>query len=131
MASMLLMLGVCFTCVGLLPLLRWLKCKVSKHHWRVCEINAITTTVNNRVAALELTQQQTMLVSFRFNGYQHSVLVGYDGGLFTRYKEGKICTLLVDKDNPQKVYNNSQLCYQFAQIWLLAGVGLCVTSRFL
>lgn len=126
MSSVLFILGICFMCVGLLPVVRWLKCKVSKHHWRVCEVDNITALQNNRVAALEMTQQHTMLVSFIFSGEPHSVYIGYDEHLFTRFKQGKTCTLLVDKHNPQNVYSNSQLWHRFAPIWLISGLGLCV-----
>jgi len=128
MSSVLLTLGICFISVGLLPLARWLKCKVSKHHWRVCEIENITTVVSNRITALELAQQQTMLVNFRFNGHLHSVLVGHDDTLFSRFKQGKVCTLLVDADNPTNVYNNAQLWHNFALVWLFAGLSLLIGS---
>lgn len=128
MSSLFFVLGICFTLVGLLPFLRWLKCKVRKHHWRVCKIDNITAVVNNRVAALELTQQQTMLVSFRYNNHLHSVMIGHDEKLFSLFKSGKSCTLLVDKDNPNNVYNNAQLWHKFALIWLLAGLILFIGS---
>ncbi len=127
---MLLLLGIGFIVLGLLPLLRWLKCKVSKHHWRVCEIDRITSVVNTRVVALELMQHKFMLVSFRFNGHIHSILVEYNEHLCARYKYGERCTFWVDKSNPLTVYNNTRLWHDFSIVWLFSGVSLCIASFF-
>ncbi|MBB1331976.1 MULTISPECIES: hypothetical protein [unclassified Pseudoalteromonas] len=131
MNTVLLILGVCFIFAGLLPLFRWLKCKISKHHWRVCVIDNITNAVNTRIGAHELLPSQSMLVSFRFNNHLYSVLVSHDNTLLTRFKQGEPCSVLVDKNNPQKVYNNSQLWQSYALIWLVSGLSLCVGSYFL
>ncbi|MCQ8878674.1 hypothetical protein NQT69_11735 [Pseudoalteromonas shioyasakiensis] len=128
MSGVFLTLGICFMAVGLLPLARWLKCKISKHHWRVCEVENITAVVSNRIATLELVQLQTMLVSFRFNGHLHSALIGHDEKLLARFKQGIVCTVLVDSDNPNIIYNNAQLWQSFTLIWLLAGLSLLIGS---
>lgn len=131
MTNMLLILSVCFIGAGLLPFFRWLKCKIRKHHWRVCEISTITSVVNTRVSPLDLVQQQSMLVSFRFNGDMHSVVVDLDEPLFNLYKQGQSCTLLVDKDNPSRVYKNALLWHNFGSIWLFAGLALLGLSHFI
>ncbi|PHN91480.1 hypothetical protein CSC79_00080 [Pseudoalteromonas sp. 3D05] len=128
MSSVLLILGICFMCAGLLPLLRWFKSKVSKHHWRVCEIDNITVAVNNRIASLELAQQQTMMVSFWFEGHIYSVMVDYSESLFLRFKQEKPCTILVDTNNPLNVYSNIYMWHGFALSWLLAGCVLILAS---
>lgn len=131
MTNILLILSVCFIGAGLLPFFRWLKCKIRKHHWRVCEISTITLVVNTRVLPLDLVQQQSMLVSFRFNGDMHSVVVDLDEPLFNLYKQGQSCTLLVDKDNPSRVYKNALLWQNFGSIWLFAGLALLGLSHFI
>ncbi|KPH58002.1 hypothetical protein HJP15_09690 [Pseudoalteromonas sp. NEC-BIFX-2020_002] len=131
MSKVLFILGAIFIFVGILPLLRWLKSKISKHHWRVCPIDDITSVVNTRVASRELLPQKSMLVSFRFNNHLHSVLIGYDRRLLLRFRDSQSCTILVDKDNPQSVYNNAQLWHSYATIWLFSGVSLCAGSYFL
>jgi hypothetical protein len=128
MSSVLLILGGCFIFAGLLPLLRWLKSKVSKHHWRVCEVDNITVAINHRIASLELAQQKSMMVSFWFEGHIYSVMVEYSESLFLRFKQGKPCTLLVDKDNPLNVYSNIYMWHGFALSWLLAGCVLISAS---
>ncbi|ATC88538.1 hypothetical protein PARC_b0317 [Pseudoalteromonas arctica A 37-1-2] len=126
----LLWLGVLFIIIGTLPFVRWLKCKVSKRHWRVCVVEQITAVANNQITAPEMLHQPTMLVSFRFDGQVHSVLVEYREKMFTRFKQGKTCTLLVDKNNPQQVYNNAILWQSYGLVWLLAGISLCAFSYF-
>jgi hypothetical protein len=126
----LLWLGILFIAIGSLPLVRWLKCKVSKHHWRVCEVEQITAVVNNHITAPEMIQQRTMMVSYRFDGQVHSVLIDYQAKMLERFKQGKPCTLLVDKDNPQQVYNNALLWHNYGLVWLLAGMSLCIVSYF-
>ncbi len=131
MSNMFLLLGVCFLTIGLLPLLRWLKCKVSKHHWRACYIDNITSAIDKRVTTLEFVQNKTMLVSFKFDNTAHSVLIDYDESLVKRFARGKKCTLLVDNTNPEIVYRNSQLWNQFSGIWLLAGSSFFLASVLL
>ncbi|WP_372761393.1 hypothetical protein [Pseudoalteromonas sp.] len=126
----LLWLGVLFIVIGLLPMVRWLKCKVSKRHWRVCNVEQITAVANNQITAPEMIHQPTMLVSFRFDGQIHSVLIEYREKMFARFKQGKQCTLLVDKNNPQHVYNNVLLWHNYGLVWLLAGIGLCAFGYF-
>lgn len=130
MSTMLFILGGCFVGAGLLPIFRWLKCKVSKQRWRVCEIDDITNAVNTHIGAHELLPPQSMLVSFRFNSHLHSVLISYDKTLFSRFKQGLPCCLLVDKNNPQKVYNNAQLWQNYALFWLLSGISLWMGGCF-
>lgn len=126
----LLGLGVVFILIGLLPLVRWLKCKVNKRHWRVCNIEQITAATNNQITAPELLHQPTMLVSFRFDDQVCSILIDYNENMMWRFKQGKQCTLLVDKHNPHKVYNNASLWHNYGVVWLLAGVSLCISSYY-
>lgn len=130
MSNILVILGMCFIAAGLLPFFRWMKCKINKHHWRVCAISNITSVINTRVLPLECVQQQSMLVSFNYNGDIHSVVVDLDESLFKLYKQGEPCSLLVDKDNPHRVYKNALIWQKFGHIWLCAGLSLLVLSIF-
>jgi len=69
-----------------------------------------------------------MLVSFTYNGDIHSVVVDLDELLLKSYKQGDTCTLLVDKDNPGRVYKNALIWEKYGNTWLWAGLFLLVVS---
>ena len=127
---LLLLLGLCFVMLSLLTFIRWLRIRYDKQHWRVCKIVNINNVIDNNVRNLELLHYKRMLVSYKFKGNFYSVFVAFDQQLIAQFKNGIDCTILIDSNNPNVTYLNSNCCVKYCGVWLFSGI-IFIASSFL
>lgn len=127
---LLLLLGLCFVMLSLLTFIRWLRIRYDKQHWRVCEIVNINNVIDNNVRNLELLHYKRMLVSYKFKGNFYSVFVAFDQQLIAQFKNGIDCTILIDSNNPNVTYLNSNCWVKYCGVWLFSGI-IFIASSFL
>ena len=127
---LLLLLGLCFVMLSLLTFIRWLRIRYNKHHWRVCEIVNINNVIDNNVRSLELFHYRKILVSYKFKGNFYSVFVAFDQQLIAQFKNGIDCTILIDSNNPNVTYLNSNCWVKYCGVWLFSGI-IFIASSFL
>ena len=127
---LLLLLGLCFVMLSLLTFIRWLRIRYEKQHWRVCKIVNINNVIDNNVRNLELLHYKRMLVSYKFKGNFYSVFVAFDQQLIAQFKNGIDCTILVDPNNPNVTYLNSNCWVKYCGVWLFSGI-IFIASSFL
>lgn len=127
---LLLLLGLCFVMLSLLTFIRWLRIRYNKQHWRVCKIVNINNVIDNNVRNLELLHYKRMLVSYKFKGNFYSVFVAFDQQLIAQFKNGIDCTILIDSNNPNVTYLNSNCWVKYCGVWLFSGI-IFIASSFL
>jgi len=127
---LLLLLGLCFVMLSLLTFIRWLRIRYEKQHWRVCKIVNINNVIDNNVRNLELLHYTRMLVSYKFKGNFYSVFVAFDQQLIAQFKNGIDCTILIDPNNPNVTYLNSNCWVKYCGVWLFSGI-IFIASSFL
>ncbi|KPZ67051.1 hypothetical protein AN394_03954 [Pseudoalteromonas sp. P1-26] len=127
---LLLLLGLCFVMLSLLTFIRWLRIRYEKQHWRVCKIVNINNVIDNNVRNLELLHYKRMLVSYKFKGNFYSVFVAFDQQLIAQFKNGIDCTILIDSNNPNVTYLNSNCWVKYCGVWLFSGI-IFIASSFL
>ncbi len=127
---LLLLLGLCFVMLSLLTFIRWLRIRYDKQHWRVCKIVNINNVIDNNVRNLELLHYKRMLVSYKFKGNFYSVFVAFDQQLIAQFKNGIDCTILIDPNNPNVTYLNSNCWVKYCGVWLFSGI-IFIASSFL
>ncbi|TMP41766.1 hypothetical protein CWB79_21095 [Pseudoalteromonas sp. S1649] len=127
---LLLLLGLCFVMLSLLTFIRWLRIRYDKQHWRVCKIVNINNVIDNNVRNLELLHYKRMLVSYKFKGNFYSVFVAFDQQLIAKFKNGIDCTILIDSNNPNVTYLNSNCWVKYCGVWLFSGI-IFIASSFL
>ncbi len=119
---LLLLLGLCFVMLSLLTFIRWLRIRYEKQHWRVCKIVNINNVIDNNVRNLELLHYKRMLVSYKFKGNFYSVFVAFDQQLIAQFKNGIDCTILIDSNNPNVTYLNSNYWVKYCGVWFFSGI---------
>ena len=119
---LLLLLGLCFVMLSLLTFIRWLRIRCDKQHWRVCEIVNINNVIDNNVRSLELFHYRKILVSYKFKGNFYSVFVAFDQQLIAQFKNGIDCTILIDSNNPNVTYLNSNYWVKYCGVWFFSGI---------
>ena len=127
---LLLLLGLCFVMLSLQTFIRWLRIRYEKQHWRVCKIVNINNVIDNNVRNLELLHYKRMLVSYKFKGNFYSVFVAFDQQLIAQFKNGIDCTILIDSNNPNVTYLNSNCWVKYCGVWLFSGI-IFIASSFL
>lgn len=127
---LLLLLGLCFVMLSLLTFIRWLRIRYDKQHWRVCKIVNINNVIDNNVRNLELLHYRKILVSYKFKGNFYSVFVAFDQQLIAQFKNGIDCTILIDSNNPNVTYLNSNCWVKYCGVWLFSGI-IFIASSFL
>ena len=127
---LLLLLGLCFVMLSLLTFIRWLRIRYDKHHWRVCKIVNINNVIDNNVRNLELFYYKKILVSYEFKSKIYSVYIAFDHQLIAQFKNGIDCTILIDSNNPNVTYLNSNCWVKYCGVWLFSGI-IFIASSFL
>ena len=127
---LLLLLGLCFVMLSLLTFIRWLRIRYDKHHWRVCKIVNINNVIDNNVRNLELFYYKKILVSYEFKSNIYSVYIAFDHQLIAQFKNGIDCTILIDSNNPNVTYLNSNCWVKYCGVWLFSGI-IFIASSFL
>ena len=108
--------------LSLLTFIRWLRIRYEKQHWRVCKIVNINNVIDNNVRNLELLHYKRMLVSYKFKGNFYSVFVAFDQQLIAQFKNGIDCTILIDSNNPNVTYLNSNYWVKYCGVWFFSGI---------
>lgn len=125
---LLLLLGLCFVILSLIILIRWLRTRYGKHHWRVCKIININNVIDNNVRGLELFYYKKMLVSYEFKSQIYSVFIAFDQQLIAQFKNGVDCVILIDSNNPNITYLNSNYWVKYFWLWFFSGILFIVVS---